>query len=370
MECSCRPENCTSGELVLMVSSSCNLDCRYCYCGQEQGGLMSEDTAYRALLTAQSVFRLKSIQLSGGEPLLNLPLIRWVAAYARDFGLKLKMQTNATLITPALAEELKQMGIQLGVSLDGVAKTHNCLRPLEEGNSFNQTLAGIKNLEGQGLKSGLTCVVSSANYSRLEELAVLASQLAGISGITFDLIRPSGRALAFPDLFEMNPAILRKSLYRAIWACYELSCLSGRRMVVREIERMRYLNESGQNRKFRCYFDAGCQLAVNPQGDIYPCAALSAYLEMNIGNVNTSLEPEILSRRLREARNLAGEFDKCRSCRFYLSLCGGPCPAQIYSRRKQGQDCSLECALRQTYIEYLNPELRKSDAETKTGLPL
>ena len=50
------------------------------------------------------------IILTGGEPLMRDDIFR-IAAYGRDKGLRMVMATNGTLVTEALASEMRATGI-------------------------------------------------------------------------------------------------------------------------------------------------------------------------------------------------------------------------------------------------------------------
>lgn len=102
--------------LVLRITGDCNLRCLYCYAGGgESKERMAWETARRAVDYAAVRSKFFKIQFSGGEPLLNLALVKQVAFYVREHRLpaSLQLQTNGTLITPSMAKELKSLRIAL-----------------------------------------------------------------------------------------------------------------------------------------------------------------------------------------------------------------------------------------------------------------
>ncbi|HEX9191166.1 MAG TPA: radical SAM protein, partial [Candidatus Deferrimicrobiaceae bacterium] len=105
--------------LVLMLTYSCNLACRYCYEDREEGCVppatgggspreMSPESVrenVRFLLDHSGENRRVSIVLFGGEPLLRFPLLRDAVhdaramASARGKEISFSLTTNGTLVT-------------------------------------------------------------------------------------------------------------------------------------------------------------------------------------------------------------------------------------------------------------------------------
>ena len=97
-----------SQNLVILLSNSCNLGCKYCYAQYErEKGFLSKD---KIMKVVDFVFNLHKSNsniisvsfLGGGEPTLNWELLTWAIEYARQraalCGIKLRIgfPTNAT----------------------------------------------------------------------------------------------------------------------------------------------------------------------------------------------------------------------------------------------------------------------------------
>ncbi|HEY7817367.1 MAG TPA: radical SAM protein, partial [Vicinamibacteria bacterium] len=121
--------------LVLNVTNSCNLACRYCYeygddrlAKAETASVMSKEVARQSvdLLFAQSK-KGQRLQLTffGGETLLNFKVIQPTVAYARKRSaeegqfIDFSLTTNATLLTPSIVQWLAENNIGVTVSIDG-----------------------------------------------------------------------------------------------------------------------------------------------------------------------------------------------------------------------------------------------------------
>jgi len=157
-------------QLILCASEQCNMRCAYCVYG---GGRpprrghsprkMSWDIAKRAIefyrercgrtleRYRQSKRELGSsearrgnepkvppcVSFYGGEPLLNLALVKRSLEYARALpegeDYMLRMTTNGTLLSPSVAEFLVQHSVGISVSLDGPREVHDRYRRFVDG---------------------------------------------------------------------------------------------------------------------------------------------------------------------------------------------------------------------------------------------
>ena len=351
--------------LVLWVTTDCNLRCRYCYAeGGEKPEYMSWEVAKRALDFMREHSEGFKVQLAGGEPLLNMGLVEQVVRYTPNWRVIHQLQTNATLITPEVARRIKGLELRIGVSLDGLPKVNDLLRPFPDGRGATKAaIAGIENLGRRGIRVGLTCVLSEESAPGLAGLVQLLSYLGNVEGISLDVLRPTGRGSKVRQADSVEAAhFLRLALKRAD----ELVQMGGRRVKFREAERLRLLLAGKGERHFRCYFDACAQLVVKPNGDAYPCASLVPFPEFLLGNVLEKDFGRSLEEKLREKRELISLPERCLSCPEFW-LCQGPCPAWVYASRRMGGEDLVECSLKKTFLSYVR---REEGVPEKTGLPV
>ena len=126
------------GNVILQVTQNCNLRCEYCvYSGSyinrvHTNKRMSFETAVKTIdfLAAHSLnCNEVSIGFYGGEPLLEIELIKKAVSYAKEvFGEKkvnFNMTTNATLLNMDIADFLVQNDFNITISLDGPRNIHN-----------------------------------------------------------------------------------------------------------------------------------------------------------------------------------------------------------------------------------------------------
>ena len=187
--------------LVLRLTNRCNLACGYCYAGSGPAGEdLSPERAAEAVALACPPGGVLRIQFTGGEPLL-----RWdTAAKVLDFGrasgrrFHAAIQTNGTLLTPALCRELRARRVAVGVSLDGVGPDNAARRTPEGEPSFQATARGLQTLAAAGMAANLTAVVSAGSVRGLDRLLDFALWCGNVHGVGLDLVRPQGRGAGVP----------------------------------------------------------------------------------------------------------------------------------------------------------------------------
>ncbi len=152
--------------LTISPTFRCNLSCGYCFVGSRAGS-MSEDTQAN-LISATERFIARgshasmSVDWFGGEPLLNLRVIRSLSAAfmricsGRGIPYSAQVITNGTRIDEATVSALIEAGVdRLQVTLDGPASVHDARRPIANGkpgrSSFRAVLDGLGHLVGRFL---------------------------------------------------------------------------------------------------------------------------------------------------------------------------------------------------------------------------
>lgn len=151
----------------------CNLACKHCYS-------ISADTDFPGELTTDEVFavmddlkrfRVPVLILSGGEPLLR-PDIYAIAGRAKDMGFYVALSSNGTLIDKTNIARIAEVGFDyVGVSLDGIAETHDRFR--RQAGAFAASLNGIRLCREYGIKVGVRYTMTEDNAHDLPRLLEL-----------------------------------------------------------------------------------------------------------------------------------------------------------------------------------------------------
>ena len=144
--------------LCLLVAHDCNLRCKYCFAGTgdfgHDRGLMSNEVGEAAVeyIISHSGNRKNcEIDFFGGEPLMNMPVVKHVVSYVRkreqETGkvFKLTLTTNGILLNDETIAYLNDNHISLVLSLDGRKEVHDRMRPNIGGKgSYEQALKNFK----------------------------------------------------------------------------------------------------------------------------------------------------------------------------------------------------------------------------------
>ena len=136
--------------VVWNVTRRCNLRCVHCYSQSEDRGYNGELSLDegKSLIDDLAGFGSPVILFSGGEPLIRTDILDLIR-YATQQGRRAVLSTNGTLITPALAEKLKDIGLSyVGISLDGLQETHDAFSGFS--GTFARVMAAIRNCQESG----------------------------------------------------------------------------------------------------------------------------------------------------------------------------------------------------------------------------
>ncbi len=334
--------------LILRITERCNLRCAYCYAASGRDiPDMTPELAKRAVELCCPVGGELRIQFTGGEPLLALEVMEAVHAFGNSTGrrLRLAVQTNGTLLTPAACRRLAEMRCSVGVSLDGL-EAANTLRCFPDGTpAFSAAAAGIKNLGQCGLYCNLTAVVTCINAPHLGALPDLALWLGNVKGAGLDLFRPLGRGTGL-DL-SPSPEALETGL-RALCRRTAQVREAGVPFRLRELERLRRREACGMCGGVYCYAQTDRSLAIDGAGNCWPCSSLAGQEAFLLGNLRQGLP-------VGPARGLEAPA-ACKICPSFARCLGG-CPAGRTARG--GHPDELTCLMQRVLLEEMRGEKRQ-----------
>jgi uncharacterized protein len=127
--------------LCLHVAHTCNLSCDYCFASQGkyhgERALMSFEVGKQAIdfLVANSGTRRNlEVDFFGGEPLMNLEVVKQIVAYARSIekeknkNFRFTLTTNGLLLNEEVTDFLNRECHNVVLSLDGRREVHDRLR--------------------------------------------------------------------------------------------------------------------------------------------------------------------------------------------------------------------------------------------------
>lgn len=184
--------------IYFYLTSECNLACRHCWIAPRFQNVRTA-TDYLPLPIIRSIVEqalplgLTGIKLTGGEPLLH-PEIPGILALAREHDLTVSVETNGTLVTPEIAEDMaKCKSINVSVSIDGIdAATHEWVRGVR--GSFDAACAGIRTLVDAGIRPQVIMSLFRRNVEQIAPLVAMAEEM-GSGSVKFNIVQPTARGV-------------------------------------------------------------------------------------------------------------------------------------------------------------------------------
>jgi radical SAM protein with 4Fe4S-binding SPASM domain len=302
-------------DVIFEITHRCNLRCRHCYVAPESGKKELSTQEVKSVLDQLVEAGCLHLTLTGGEPLRRKDILALID-YARRIGLFVHLFTNGTLITPQIADRLKEFQLtSLELSLHSLKRERFDWFTRVAG-SYDRAINAINLLKERTLPIALKITITRANLDEIGELkafveyvgatpewaAVLMPRQDGSKDNITVRLEPEGvvnlNALLFPNptgdpsLEEMPKS---DSGPRRRWM---------------------------RGRLFQC--GAGKNgLAISPYGELKPCLELPAagYSALNSG--------------LREGWKMLGDYvrsskpnpeNRCFDCRL-RKFCSS-CPAK------------------------------------------
>ena len=169
-----------------ILSEQCNLACKYCFLGNNDKNKrhnfsaenMTVETADKAIeffIRQMKVSGLDTednqanIIFYGGEPMVNYPVLKYVANKINSLrstekclkNADLSMVTNGLLLSEERIVELRDLGVSIAISIDGVTEEANSMRVDVAGKPvFNRILETLDKCKTLGVNFSLSVTLS------------------------------------------------------------------------------------------------------------------------------------------------------------------------------------------------------------------
>lgn len=343
--------------LVLTLTGRCNFACRYCYAAEQDQVDMTEETAMAALELAAAGGARFLLQFSGGEPLLQFPLIRTLVheVERRKLSAQMQIQTNGSLLTRDIARWLYAHNIGIGLSMDGKPSVNDKYRIAKDGSRASAGVArGFAALEAEGIAAGLTCVVTSENVDKLDTIADMAYFYGNVAQVGFDILREQGRGTGMKAPARDS---MVKALSKVAERMQKFEKLTGRHVAFTQEHRVRQLARTGNYEFPQCYAMNGEAAFVDVHGGIYACSSLMGFPQYQLGDVKGGRDPEKVRK--------VGDFiyhamDVCRHCEVFKE-CGGGCFSRWLRADGTVIRSEAECAMKNFFIQRFHEEHETRD---------
>ncbi len=320
--------------LVIHISNSCNLRCVYCYANggiyhSEESNLSEEMLRLIIRRFYQEFDKILMIQFFGGEPLINLPLIKSACEKIRKIDeergylTKFGLVTNGTLINDDFIEVAKEYEISVTISYDGDVVVNNMLRKFPNGEGVSDIV--VKNAKKLKQETNLLQTIE-VTYTRqhyqnnviimdiikhirkeIPETPIHLIPAGGNEFCTYTLPHYEMFKESVDDIFREN----ENNLYEYNYSLVErlINALTNREVYSSVI----------------C--DAGVgTLSVSVKGDVYPCFMFTDNNDMILGNIkddNVFKSKDYISKiqKIKEF-SIKENNPKCLNC-FIKKMCNG-----------------------------------------------
>lgn len=303
--------------ITFIVTKDCQLACKYCYLvGKNAKERMSWDVAKKAIdyiLNNRSFFNEEAVvwDFIGGEPFLEIDLIDKVCDYIKTemfrlrhpwfYSYRFNFSTNGINYNSEKVQSFIKKNathLSIGITIDGTKRKHDLNRiwktaemeqgiapkPEDEHGSYDDVVKNIPLWQKQFPGAGTKVTISSADIPYIKE-SVLHLYSLGIHEVNincvFEDVWKEGDDILFEEqLIELADAIIDGGYYKD-YACSFFTEFMGKPM---DCQR------DNQN-----WCGAGRMLAVDAEGNFYPCTRFAKYSlrskdALIIGNVHDGID--------------------------------------------------------------------------------
>jgi uncharacterized protein len=350
--------------LTVLTTLQCNFACDYCFQGDhgdynKHAHKMSLETAADVVAHAErQLDTLKPERLTvsffGGEPLLNLPVVYFLAerlhaaTAARGVTLGLTIITNGLLLTPEVVDRLVPYGLRgVKITLDGDKAAHDRMRPLRGGQgTFDRIIANVRAVAGKVAISigGNFDAGNAESYPALLDFLAAQDFAPHIAKVAFKpVIRGAAEAVAparpskATGIIPLTPVATDRTPLGA--TCMSVAgagtqgALGGSPCDTCHFadETMGFLREETRKRGFATIDGlhmGPCELhrrhahTIGPDGATYACPGFTGEASLATGHIKAPQTP--LQARAAERFDRIGAWRQCGDCSF-IPVCAGGC---------------------------------------------
>jgi uncharacterized protein len=337
--------------VTVLTTLQCNFACDYCFQGDH--GDHNKFADKMSLATACTVGdwieaeldRVRPDNLTlmffGGEPLLNLPVMyylaerMWEATQKRGLPQAIQIITNGLLLTPEVVDRLLPYGLSgVKITLDGDKDAHNRMRPLRGGQgTFDRIVENIRLVAGKCRvaiggnfdESSVDSYPALLDFLRDQDFADQLVKVAFKPVIRYESPAPKGMLTLTPvgaDNRPLNGTCMTNVGTGGGSACDTCGFLD---------EKMEYLRKETKRAGFPtadgvhngpCHVHHANAQTIGPDGSLYACPGFTGDRALSTGHIDGRADTARVS-ALKQFERLH-PWDECHDCSF-IPVCAGGC---------------------------------------------
>lgn len=323
--------------LVIHVTNTCNLNCRYCYANGgnylSQDGLMCDRMLEDIIRVFYSNFdRISTIQFFGGEPLLNIPIIEKACESIRKidkergYNTQFGLVTNGTLIDKHFVDLVNKYDIGVTISYDGNILVNDMLRVSKEGIGVSEQVIRNAQILKKETNEPNTIEVTYTQVHVDNGVSILdvVKHIQELLPNTYIHLVPAGGEK--DDGYTVKDLNIFADSIDEIFQ--ELDMANGGIVPSYSLADRIFAglkNKTYKGSRYIC--DAGVgTLSVSICGDVYPCFMFTDQDDIKLGNIENPelFESTLFNSQLKRIQDfsLKSSNTECEKC-YINTLCNG-----------------------------------------------
>ncbi len=346
--------------ITVLTTLQCNFACDYCFQGDHGdynkfADKMSMETAVKvAAWIEREMDRVapESVVLTffGGEPLLNLPVMYYLAervhraADSRGLPMRISIITNGLLLSEEIVDRLQPLGLRsVKITFDGDRDAHNRMRPLRGGQgTFDRIVQNIRRVAGKVKiaiggnfdESSMDTFTDLLDFLRAQDFAddVIKVNFKPIvrpdAPKPAEALRTTGMIALTPVAADGTPAAaLNGTCMTSVGAGGGSSCDTCNLLD----DKMDWLREETKKRGFStpdgvhtgpCHVHYHNAHTIGPDGSLYACPGFTGELAQSTGHIDD--RRDVVRESVRERFLRLSPWKECGECAF-IPVCAGGC---------------------------------------------
>ena len=363
-------ENQDQLRVTVLTTLQCNFACDYCIQGDhgdynKHAAKMSLETAARVAEWSEArldALKPESFVLTffGGEPLLNLPVVYylaerlWTACQARGVRMLVNVITNGLLLTTEVVDRLLPFGLNgVKITLDGDRDMHDRMRPLRGGQgTFDKIIRNVRLVAGRCRIAigGNFDEASVETYPALLDFLREQEFADKLSRVAFKpVIRTPQREPVASGAQGVSAAAPKSKFFAVTAVSGEGKPLNGTCMTSAGggtsicdscnflDEKMSFLREETKKRGFPtvdgvhmgpCEIHRQHAHTIGPDGALYACPGFAGDAQQSTGHIDGRQEER--RRRAAERFEALAAWKECHDCAF-IPVCAGGCTVAAHN---------------------------------------
>jgi uncharacterized protein len=333
--------------VTVLTTLQCNFACDYCIQGDhddfnKHAAKMSLETAARVVTWIdKQIDRVRprkfGLTFFGGEPLLNLPVMYylaerlWKLCRAKGVEPRMGIITNGLHLTTDIVDRLLPFGlVSVKVTLDGDRDTHNRMRPLRGGQpTFDRIVNNVRavadrcqvSIGGNFDESSVDSYPDLLAFLREQDFADKLARVAFKPIIRATARQPKGFIPLTPVSGGGAP-LGGACMTSAGAACDSSWVLDGHMSRLREeTKRYGFATMDGVHMG-PCEIHKNNAHTIGPDGALYACPGFATNTHASTGHING--QHDVARSRAAERFERLAAWKECQDCAF-IPVCAGGC---------------------------------------------